>query len=151
MSSELNTKQCEERWSDSRLHRATQEGNCKTGRKIEGILNVQDSQKQLSMPMHIKMLEIQVKTDAHMKYEANEKERIWKIKFLGIDQRARTYLSTPDKYAVGQHSTQHNHQFIVMQSANSRLTLQLCLQNKREICEKLVEENLCGKFLQKGV
>lgn len=45
MSTELNTKQCEERCSDSSLHRAIQEGNCKTGRKIESILNIRDSYK----------------------------------------------------------------------------------------------------------
>lgn len=151
MSSELNTKQCEERWSDSSPHRDIQEGNCNTGRKIEGILIIRDSYNQLSMPMHRKRLEIYVKTDVHMKYEANKKERIWKMKLLGIDQKERTYLPASDKCTVGQHPAPHNHQFIAMQSANSRLLLQLCLQNKGEICEKMVVENLCGQFLQKGV
>lgn len=57
MSSDLNTKR-KQRCSDSSLHRAIQEGNCKTGRKIEGILNIHDSQKSLSMPMHTKRLEM---------------------------------------------------------------------------------------------
>lgn len=131
------------------LTAAIREGNCKTGRKREGILNICDSYKWLSMPMHTKRLEIQVKTDVHMKYEANKKERIWKIKLLGIDRKERTYLPTSDKCTGGQHLVPHNHQFIAMQSANSRLPLQLCLQNKSEICEKLVVENLCAQFLQK--
>jgi len=45
MRSELNTKQCEERCFDSSLHTTIQEGSCKTGRKIEGILNIRDSYK----------------------------------------------------------------------------------------------------------
>lgn len=99
--------------------------------------------------MHTKRLEIQVKTDVHMKYEANKKERIWKIKLLGIDRKEGTYLPTSDQCIGGQHLVPHNHQFIAMQSANSWLPLQLCLQNKSEICEKLVVENLCAQFLQK--
>jgi len=38
-----------------------------------------------------------------------------------------------------------------MQSANSRLPLQPCLQNKGEIYEKLVTGKFSDQFLQKGV
>lgn len=105
--------------------------------------------------MHTKRLEIYVKIDVqidvHVKYKANKKERIWKIKLLGIDRKERTYFPTSDKCTVGQHPAPHTHQFVAMQSTISRLPLQLCLQKKGEICEKLLVEKLCGQFLQKGV